>query len=140
MFDLTVVKEKELRGAAHNVLNVAQRDCKIPPKSRGRVHLLKALGLIQYGSRGGKKVTIPTLRLICTGVKVSGSDNRSPFWRARPKSTGAQVTLLQRQQTVASAPFQTLCGHFLSQQLKRTVVGGKEEDEGGKKEPPSPHS
>lgn len=28
------------------------------------------------------------------------------------KSTGAQVTLLQRQQTAASAPFQTLCGHF----------------------------
>lgn len=60
---------------------------------------------------------------------MSGGGNRSPFWRARPKSTGAQVTLLQRQQTVASAPFQTLCGHFLSQRLKRTVVGGKEEDE-----------
>lgn len=66
---------------------------------------------------------------------MSGGDNRSPFWRARPKSTGAQVMLLQLQQTVASAPFQTLCGHFLSQQLKRTVVGGKAEDEEKKRAP-----
>lgn len=50
----TVVKEKELRGAAHSTLNVAQRDCKIK-KSRGRVRQLKALGSIQYGSRGEKK-------------------------------------------------------------------------------------
>lgn len=34
--------------------------------------------------------------------------------------------LLQRQQTTASRTFETLCGHFLSQRLKRTVVGGKE--------------
>lgn len=75
-------------------------------------------------------------------MKASGSDNRSPFWRAQPKSTGAQVTLLQRQQTVASAPFQTLCGHFLSQRLKRTVVGGKEEEEEdeGKKRSPLRHT
>lgn len=73
-------------------------------------------------------------------MKASGSDNRSPFWRAWPKSTGAQVTLLQRQQTVASAPFQTLCGHFLSQRLKRTVVGGKEEEDEEKKKSPLRHT
>lgn len=45
--------------------------------------------------------------------------------------------LLQRQQTIASETFETLCGHFfLSQRLKRTVVGGKEK----KKEPFATHN
>lgn len=35
--------------------------------------------------------------------------------------------LLQQQQTTAPGTFETLCGNFLSQWLKRTVVGGKEE-------------
>lgn len=43
--------------------------------------------------------------------------------------------LLQRQQTAASETFETLCGHFLSQRLKRTVVGRKE-----KKEPLATHN
>lgn len=34
--------------------------------------------------------------------------------------------LLQQQQTTAPGTFETLCGNFLSQWLKRTVVGGKE--------------
>lgn len=37
--------------------------------------------------------------------------------------------LLQQQQTTAPGTFETLCGNFLSQRLKRTVVGGKEEKE-----------
>lgn len=37
--------------------------------------------------------------------------------------------LLQQQQTMAPGTFETLCGNFLSQWLKRTVVGGKEEKE-----------
>lgn len=37
--------------------------------------------------------------------------------------------LLQQQQTTAPGTFETLCGNFLSQRLKRTVVGGKGEKE-----------
>lgn len=43
--------------------------------------------------------------------------------------------LLQQQQTTAPGTFETLCGNFLSQWLKRTVVGGKEKKKKTRSEP-----
>lgn len=57
MFDLTVVKEKELPGAAHNVLNVAQRDCKIP-KNRDDVSVTR-FHTVRIRKGGKKKLLFP---------------------------------------------------------------------------------
>lgn len=60
-----------------------------------------------------QKVTVDTSKFV--SAQCLNSNNGSPFPGPRPKSIGAQVMLPQRQQTVASGTFETLCGHFLSQ-------------------------